>query len=40
MGVDNQAESVLERNAAIANVKQDLAWRSATGEMVECNWYA
>jgi DNA invertase Pin-like site-specific DNA recombinase len=38
MGVDNQAESVLERNAAIANVKQDLAgaaplakWLNATG---------
>ena len=40
MGADNQAQSVLERNSAIAKFKQDLAWRSATGEMVECNRYA
>jgi hypothetical protein len=32
MGADNQAESVLERNSAIAKNKQDLAWRSATGD--------
>ena len=31
MGADNQAESVLERNSAIARFKQDLAWRSASG---------
>jgi hypothetical protein len=32
MDADNQAESVLERNSAIAKIKQDLAWRSATGD--------
>ena len=31
MGADNPAESVLERNSAIARFKQDLAWRSASG---------
>ena len=31
MGADNQAESVLERNSAIANIKQDLDWRGPTG---------
>jgi hypothetical protein len=32
MGADNQAERVLKRNSAIAKIKQDLAWRSATGD--------
>jgi hypothetical protein len=31
MGTDNQAERVLERNSAIAKIKQDLDWRGPTG---------
>ena len=31
MGADNQAESVLQRNSAIAKIKQDLGWRDPTG---------
>jgi hypothetical protein len=31
MGADNQAESVLQRNSAIAKIKQDLGWRGPTG---------
>src|SRR6516162_3941349 len=27
MGADNPAESVLERNSAIAKIRQDLAWK-------------
>ena len=32
MGADKQAKSALERNSAVAKIKQDLAWRSATGD--------
>jgi hypothetical protein len=31
MGADNQAESALQRNSAIAKIKQDLGWRGPTG---------